>query len=126
MIRVFNTWVGEPSKLVLLEAVLDTIVREKLLFRVTEVGEEMMTGLRDLGTKHPGLLANVRGRGTFCAVDCDAAERREMIVAGMRREGVHLGVCGDTAIRFRPSLTFDKKHLHILLDKLNTVLAKVA
>ena len=126
MNRIFNTWVGEPSKLVLLEAVLDTIVRENLLARVTEVGQELQTGLGELSTKHPGLLANVRGRGTFCAVDCDSAERREKIVTEMRRLGVHLGVCGDTAIRFRPTLTFDTKHLNILLDKLNTVLTKVA
>ena len=117
---------GEPSKLVLLEAVLDTIVRENLLARVTEVGAELKTGLTDLSVKHPGLLANVRGRGTFCAVDCDTAARRERIVTEMRRMGVHLGVCGDRAIRFRPTLTFDMKHLNILLDKLNTVLTKVA
>jgi len=48
------------------------------------------------------------------------------IVGLMRSHGVHLGVCGDTAIRFRPTLTFDRKHLHILLDKLDLVLAKVA
>ena len=90
---------GEPSKLVLLEAVLDTIVKDKLLDRVTEVGDEMMTGLLDLSTRYPGVLANVRGRGTFCAVDCDTAARRDKIVAEMRKNGVHLGVCGDTAIR---------------------------
>ena len=47
--RIFNTWVGEPSKLVLLEAVLDTIVKDKLLTKVSEVGEEMMKGLDNLG-----------------------------------------------------------------------------
>ena len=126
MNRIFNTWVGEPSKLILLKAVLDTIVQEKLLAQVTEVGQQLQTGLADLSTRHPGLLANVRGRGTFCAVDCDTAARRERIVAEMRRLGVHLGVCGDTAIRFRPTLTFDQKHLGILLDRLDTVLTKVA
>ena len=64
-----------------MKAVLDTIVQENLLARVTEVGQELQTGLADLSTKHPGLLANVRGRGTFCAVDCDSAERRERIVS---------------------------------------------
>jgi len=124
--RIFNTWVGEPSKLVLLEAVLDTIVKDKLLSRVTQVGDEMMGGLKDLSTKYPGVLNNVRGRGTFCAIDCDTADRREKIVGEMRKAGVHLGVCGDTAIRFRPTLTFDSKHLNILMDRLNTVLSKVA
>lgn len=124
--RIFNTWVGEPSKLVLLEAVLQTIARENLLDRVTEVGNEMVKGLEDLSLKYPGVINNTRGRGTFCAIDCDTAERREKIVGGMRAEGVHIGVCGDTAVRFRPTLTFNKNHLDIMLDKLNLVLARVA
>jgi len=122
--RIFNTWVGEPSKLVLLEAVLDTIVKEKLLERVTDVGAEMMKGLEDLSVNNPGIVSNVRGRGTFCAVDIDTAERRDKIIGQMRAEGVHLGVCGETTIRFRPTLTFDHHHLHILLDKLSQVLTK--
>ena len=112
--------------MVLLKAVLDTIVKENLLTRVTQVGDEMMKSLMDLSAKYPGIFSNVRGRGTFCAVDCDSADRREKIVGLMRSHGVHLGVCGDTAIRFRPTLTFDHHHLHILMDKLNTVLSKVA
>ena len=42
----------------LLEAVLDTIVKEKLLSRVTQVGDEMMVGLKDLSTKYPGFVMN--------------------------------------------------------------------
>lgn len=123
--RIFNTWVGEPSKLVLLEAVLDTIERDSLLARVQEVGDSMMLGLEDLSRKYPGILASARGKGTFCAVDCSSTERRDWIVGQMRTEGVHLGVCGDTTIRFRPTLTFSRHHLDILMDKLNIVLARL-
>jgi len=112
--------------LVLLEAVLTTIAKENLLARVTEVGDQLFKGLDDLSAKYPGVINNTRGRGTFCAVDCDTAARRDKIVGSMRTEGVHIGVCGDTAIRFRPALTFSQKHLDIALDKLNVVLAKVA
>ena len=61
--RIFNTWVGEPSKLVLLEAVLTTIAQENLLTRVTEVGDQMMLGLEDLSKKYPGVINNIRGGG---------------------------------------------------------------
>ena len=60
--RIFNTWVGEPSKLILLEAVLDTIAKENLLARVTEVGDDMISGLEDLASKYPGVFRNVRGK----------------------------------------------------------------
>ena len=53
---------GEPSKLILLEAVLDTIAKENLLSRVTEVGDDMISGLGDLALKYPGVFSNVRGK----------------------------------------------------------------
>ena len=84
---MFNTWVGEPSKLVLLEAVLDTIVRDQLLARVTEVGAEMLAGLEQLAARHPGVWSAVRGRGTFCAVDCDSGARRDEVSCDWWRPG---------------------------------------
>jgi 4-aminobutyrate aminotransferase/(S)-3-amino-2-methylpropionate transaminase len=123
--RIFNTWVGEPSKLVLLEAMLGAIRQEQLLERVTRVGAEMLAGLEELQAGFPGLLHSARGLGTFCAVDCRDAAVRDGIVSAMRKEGVHLGVCGEATIRFRPSLTFDSQHLAILLDRLRAVIARV-
>ena len=38
---------------------------------MTDVGAEMMKGLEDLSVNNPGIVSNVRGRGTFCAVDID-------------------------------------------------------
>ena len=109
----------------MLEAVLNTIAKENLLKRVSDVGDQMMNGLEDLSKKYPGLISNIRGRGTFCAVDCDTSVRRDKIVSSMRTEGVHIGVCGETTIRFRPALTFSQKHLDIALDRLNKVLSNV-
>jgi len=123
--RIFNTWVGEPSKLVLLQAMLQTIHREKLLERVTAVGKDMMQGLENLQARYPGVLHSARGCGTFSAIDCDTAARRDLIVSRLRTKGVHLGVCGESTIRFRPSLTFDNCHLAILLDRMDAVLAEV-
>ncbi len=40
-----------------------------------------------------------RGCGTMCSVDCSSGPIRDKIVAAMRKEGVHLGVCGDVALR---------------------------
>ena len=46
----------------MLEAVLDTIAKENLLARVTEVGDDMISGLEDLASKYPGVFSNVRGK----------------------------------------------------------------
>merc|ERR1712055_375524 len=71
----------------------------------------------------PGLVHEARGLGTLCAINCRSTQIRDRVVAEMREHGVHLGVCGESTVRFRPSLTFDSPHLEILLDRLNTVLA---
>jgi len=123
--RVFNTWIGEPSKLILLEAVIDTIQRENLLSRVSTVGDAMQKGLNEICHLHPHILSNVRGRGTFCAVDCASPAVRDKLVAAMRTEGVHMGVCGEMTVRLRPTLTFDLHHLEMLLDKLGHVANKL-
>lgn len=36
--RIFNTWMGEPSKVVLLEKVIEVIKRDKLMDNVKTTG----------------------------------------------------------------------------------------
>jgi len=119
--RIFNTWIGEPSKLILLEAVLDTIKRDNLLSRVNTVGEALQKGLNEICQLNPAVLSNVRGRGTFCAFDCATSTIRDKLIGEMRKEGVHMGVCGELTVRLRPTLTFDMPHLELFLTKLGLV-----
>ena len=46
--RIFNTWVGDPSKLALLEAVLDVIRTDRLLDNAKDVGDYLLNGFLDL------------------------------------------------------------------------------
>ena len=46
--RIFNTWVGDPSKVVLLEAVVKVIKEQNLLARVNDTGNYLFDGLRGL------------------------------------------------------------------------------
>lgn len=120
--RIFNTWVGDPSKLVLLDTVLKTIKKDDLLTNTLQAGETLMSGLEDLQTRYPQYLSNARGRGTFCAIDCDSPGRRDDILNRLRVHGVHAGGCGNAAIRLRPSLIFQSGHANIFLQKLEDVL----
>ena len=65
---------------------------------------------------------NARGRGTFCAIDCDSGARRDEVIARLRMLGVHVGGCGEAAIRLRPALVFQPHHANIVLQKLEDVL----
>lgn len=120
--RVFNTWMGDPSKLILLEAILDTVINENLLKQVVNVGNYMLKELKSLQKENSTIINSVRGRGTFIAFDCDTAERRDALIKKLLAKGVHAGGCGSKAVRLRPALTFTEHHADIFLDALRASL----
>jgi len=120
--RIFNTWMGDPGKLLLLEAVLNVIKRENLLDRVNRAGTRLMNGLKDAQKEFPQLLNSARGRGTFLAINAASGGLREDLVNRLRQKGIQSGGCGDVSIRFRPALIFEEKHADIFLDRFRQVL----
>ncbi|KAM6957395.1 4-aminobutyrate aminotransferase, mitochondrial [Aplochiton taeniatus] len=121
--RIFNTWMGDPSKNLFLAEVLNVIRRENLLHEVACSGKALIQGLYALQAQYPHLLSGARGQGTFCAVDvCDDGTRNSLLLKA-RDKGVLLGGCGDRSIRFRPALVFKEHHVHMFLNIFNDVLA---
>lgn len=121
-LRIFNTWIGDPSKVILLEAVVKVIKQQNLLSRVNEVGKHLWSGLHDLEKKYPDVLSRIRGLGTYGSIDLPSTESRDKVISQLRANGVHTGGCGDKSIRFRPTLTLYKHHVDIFLDRFNSVL----
>ncbi|CAM4843188.1 unnamed protein product, partial [Rotaria magnacalcarata] len=117
--RIFNTWMGEPAKLLILDAILETVNQENLIENTRKVGDILLNGLKDLNRQYPHLILNVRGRGTFCAFDMPDALVRDKFLAQMRNAGIQIGGCGNVTIRFRPALVFAEKHAYIVLDKIS-------
>uniref|UniRef100_A0A3Q0SJY6 4-aminobutyrate aminotransferase n=1 Tax=Amphilophus citrinellus TaxID=61819 RepID=A0A3Q0SJY6_AMPCI len=122
--RIFNTWMGDPSKNLFLSEVLNVIRRENLLEEVTRSGKALLNGLCELQAQYSGILSRARGQGTFCAIDiCDDATR-DRILLKARDKGLLLGGCGERSIRFRPALVFKEYHVNIFLNIFNDVLAQ--
>ena len=46
--RIFNTWMGDPSKIVFLETLIDVIREDELLPKVKAVGKHFFKGMRQL------------------------------------------------------------------------------
>jgi len=122
--RIVNTWVGDPHKILLLEQVVKTIKKESLLDLVTDSGNIMLDGLKELEQRYPHLLNSARSMGTMAAVDCKTEQARDKIVNELKQVGINVGGCGKSTLRIRPALIFAPKHVHIFLDKLDSVLAK--
>ncbi|KAK0147115.1 4-aminobutyrate aminotransferase, mitochondrial [Merluccius polli] len=134
--RIFNTWMGDPSKNLLLAEVLNVIHQENLLAEVTRTGKALLSGLYELQAKYPAILSRARGQGTFCAIDICKGTVRDSLILQARNKGfknksfsnptttgVILGGCGDCSIRFRPALIFKEHHVHMFLNIFNDLLA---
>lgn len=120
--RIYNTWMGDPSKLILLEEVLHVIREDNLIANVQDVGQYLMQGLLELQRLYPGGMMNVRGLGTFCAVDFPTVELRDNVLRNLRNRGVNAGACGTSTMRLRPCLVFTKSHATIFLSYLEATL----
>ncbi|XP_023947315.2 4-aminobutyrate aminotransferase, mitochondrial [Bicyclus anynana] len=123
--RVFNTWMGDPGKLILLEKVLQVIKNENLLALVNETGKVLKDGLHKLESEFPQVIDSVRGRGTFLAFNATDTKCRDKIVADLKTNGVLGGACGETSVRLRPALVFAPKHAAIYLDILRKTLREI-
>jgi 4-aminobutyrate aminotransferase / (S)-3-amino-2-methylpropionate transaminase len=117
----YNTWVGDSARVLLFNAIYDEIKRLDLVDHTREIGAYVYSQLEALQSKYPGEILNLRGKGlgTFIAWD---SPRRDEFVKRMRAKGVHLGGCGERAVRLRPMLVFQKQHADILLRTMEEVL----
>jgi len=122
---VFNTWVGDPGRLVILDAILKTVEEENLIENVNEVGDYVKQELRKLEEKYE-YIENIRGRGTLLGFDMLSKEDRDLAIQNAMSKGLLLGPCGHRAIRFRPSLTFGMRHAKQFLEIFEQVIAEMS
>lgn len=120
--RIYNTWVGDPSKLLLLESVICTIREQNLLGYVNSSGDRLIKGLETLQTLFPDRISKVRGQGTFVAFDGASGADRDQLIAKLGNCGVKLGGCGDRSVRFRPALIFQPRHVDVFLNTFEDIL----
>lgn len=120
--RQFNTWIGDPARVIMSNAVITEILNNDLVAQTASVGAKLYETLQTLSSKYPEQMQNLRGkdRGTYIAFDTtDPAG----LVAKMRRLGVNMGTCGTRTVRLRPMLIFDHQHAQMLVDTLDKALS---
>lgn len=120
--RIFNTWMGEPLKLVMMNKVIDIVQRDNLLNNVLTVGDFMHQGFLDLENQTQDLINSSRGRGLYRAFDVADIGIRDKIVAKAFENKLIIGPCGNNGIRFRPSLNFKMEEAERTVEILNQVI----
>jgi len=124
--RVFNTWMGDATKLLLFRKVLETIEQEQLQSKVKEVSKSLLDILRGAAATHPKYVTNLRGVGTIIAFDSESPGLRDRLFQTLRNNGVLVGVNGSQSIRFRPALNFTLDHVSEFQDVFNNTLSQLS
>lgn len=122
---MFNTWLGDPSKLVLLSEVIKTIKKENLVANIEKTGNKLLSELEKFAKQYPALVQNARGRGTYCAIDFSTPDLRAKAIQLLHLNGVHCGGSGETALRVRTTLTFSEKHVDLFSERFDKVLKQL-
>lgn len=130
----FATFGGSSAACSAGSAVLDVLEEEGLQARAREIGELLLAGLRELGTRHE-IIGDVRGYGLFLGVELvrDRERRTPASVEAarverlLRERGVLLGREGpdNNVLKIRPPMSFDQAAADRLLTRLEEVLGEV-
>jgi 4-aminobutyrate aminotransferase-like enzyme len=133
--RYFNTFGGNPVSCAVGMAVLDVIEGESLVANAKAVGDHMMAGLRELGSRHE-LIGDVRGAGLFVGAElvtdrgtrAPATEETARLVNGLREKRVLISAAGPHAnvLKIRPPLVFSRDNADLFLTAVDEVLTDIA
>lgn len=122
--RQYGTWMGDPIRALQARGILDIIAQNNLVERTANVGNYIYQELNKL---NPTQINNLRGegQGTFIAWDAQSPAKRDELIKKMKHRGIHLGGCGDKAVRLRPMLVFEKHHADLFLSHLSEVVQEL-
>jgi len=130
----FNTFGGNPVSCAAGLAVLDVIKEEGLQKHALDVGERLMTGLRELQTRHQ-LIGDVRGVGLFIGFELvtdrdtlePAAEEASEVIERMKDRGFLLSTDGPNhnVVKIKPPMVIQPEDVDAALEALDEAMAEV-
>jgi len=123
--RQFNTWIGDPARVIMCNAVIDEILGKNLVEHCAQVGTQLYAAMEGLALKHSDRIQNLRGKGQGTYIAFDTTDSAGL-VAGMKSLGVNIGTCGTRTVRLRPMLVFEEQHIPRLIQTFEAVFAGTA
>jgi L-lysine 6-transaminase len=102
--RINSTWGANLTDMVRSKHIMEIISEENLIENVNNQGSYLLQELHNLQKEFPSLLNNTRGLGLMCSFDFPSKELREEFRKLCYKEKLLILGCGESSIRFRPSL----------------------
>jgi len=120
----FSTFGGNNVSCAIGQAVLQAVQEEKLQSHARQVGEHLLSGLRDLQQRHE-IIRDVRGSGLFLGVElrngnAPATREANSIVNRMCEHGILFGTDGPShnVLKIRPPMPFSIEDADLLISTL--------
>ncbi|KAL9655974.1 hypothetical protein ABK040_007595 [Willaertia magna] len=134
--QYFNTFGGNPVSCAIGLSVIEVIDNENLMENSRIVGEKLISGLKQLMTKHK-LIGEVRGRGLFLGIEfvkdfhqndlTPAINETAYIWERTKELGVLVGSGGPlkNVIRIKPPICFNEENANFLIECMDKALTEV-
>jgi len=100
-------------------------ILDQSLDHITELGEYFRSKLDALKAKH-ACVVDVRGMGLMLAMELNSADAAKATVAQMLKRKILINRTNETALRFLPPYTIQKKHVDEVIRALDDVLSQNA
>ena len=116
-----STFGGNPLAAAVGNAVLDVVTAPGFLDRVRKLGSHMQQHLAMLLSEHPGVIAQLRGRGLMLGLKLHVPV--PAFVARLRENGMLAVGSADNVLRLLPPLIVDESHLREAVEALGRTCA---
>lgn len=131
----FNTFAGNPVSMAAALAVLKIIEEEKVLEHTKTVGADFLKALKEVQSKHPESVGDVRGAGLFIGVEfvSDINEKvpdpelTQLAINKMYEKKILTSNCGPygNVLKIRPPLAFKSQDIDWFASALDETLTEL-
>ncbi len=121
-----TTFGGNPLACAVAVAVIDTLRHDNLLQHTAEVGAYFQAQLRQLQTKHPQLIKDVRGLGLMIGCELTSADLAKAVLSGMLKRRILINRTHETVLRFLPPFLITNAHVDQAIRSLDDLLSEAA
>lgn len=113
-----STYGGNPLAMAAGSAVLDVILEDGFMERVTATGERLRGALEQLLPNHDELFDHVRGKGMMLGLKMKV-ESRPFVSHLRDNHGLLTVAAGDNVVRILPPLNIEQSHIDECIEKLS-------
>jgi putrescine aminotransferase len=119
-----STFGGNPLACAAGIAAIHVTLSEDLPGKAAEAGAYFLQGLRDVQSRYPEVMVDVRGKGLLIGVEFSSTEFGYSVAAGLFRRGVLVAgtLINAKTLRFEPALFITKKQIDEVLEHLDDTL----